>query len=141
MTNYQVIKTPDELRRAVEIISSQPVVGLDTETTELDPYIAVASDSTRHARPASSSSTSMHLPPARQRRCKRRSAGAMRRLLAAPRPIKIAHNAKFDAKFIKHNLGVDSAACSTLCSRAKSSAPATSKSVMGWKPSPVAISE
>ena len=31
----------------------------------------------------------------------------MRRLLAAPRPIKIAHNAKFDAKFIKHNLGVD----------------------------------
>src|SRR4030095_14800803 len=28
-------------------------------------------------------------------------------LLAAPRPIKIAHNAKFDAKFIKHNLGVD----------------------------------
>jgi DNA polymerase I-like protein with 3'-5' exonuclease and polymerase domains len=31
----------------------------------------------------------------------------LRRLLAAPRPIKIAHNAKFDAKFIKHNLGVD----------------------------------
>jgi len=28
-------------------------------------------------------------------------------MLAAPRPIKIAHNAKFDAKFIKHNLGVD----------------------------------
>ncbi|HEX5875342.1 MAG TPA: DNA polymerase, partial [Pyrinomonadaceae bacterium] len=31
----------------------------------------------------------------------------LRRLLEAPRPIKIAHNAKFDAKFIKHNLGVD----------------------------------
>ena len=28
-------------------------------------------------------------------------------MLAAPRPIKIAHNAKFDAKFVKHNLGVD----------------------------------
>src|SRR5260370_40659037 len=31
----------------------------------------------------------------------------LRRLLTSPRPIKIAHNAKFDAKFIKHNLGVD----------------------------------
>src|SRR5207247_9524446 len=31
----------------------------------------------------------------------------LRQLLAAPRPIKIAHNAKFDAKFIKHNLGID----------------------------------
>ena len=31
----------------------------------------------------------------------------LRRLFTSPRPIKIAHNAKFDAKFIKHNLGVD----------------------------------
>src|SRR5207245_6954133 len=32
---------------------------------------------------------------------------SLRRLLSTPRPIKIAHNAKFDAKFIKYNLGVD----------------------------------
>ena len=31
----------------------------------------------------------------------------LRRLIGSARPIKIAHNAKFDAKFIKHNLGVD----------------------------------
>ena len=31
----------------------------------------------------------------------------LRDLLSAPRPIKIAHNAKFDAKFIKHTLGAD----------------------------------
>jgi DNA polymerase I-like protein with 3'-5' exonuclease and polymerase domains len=31
----------------------------------------------------------------------------LKRLLEAPRPIKIAHNAKFDAKFIKHNLEAD----------------------------------
>jgi DNA polymerase I-like protein with 3'-5' exonuclease and polymerase domains len=31
----------------------------------------------------------------------------LRNLLAASRPIKIAHNAKFDAKFIKHTLGTD----------------------------------
>ena len=31
----------------------------------------------------------------------------MRDLLSAHRPVKIAHNAKFDAKFIKHTLGAD----------------------------------
>ena len=36
--NYQVIKTDDELRKAIEILTTQPVVGLDTETTELDPF-------------------------------------------------------------------------------------------------------
>lgn len=105
MTNYQLIQTPEELRKTIEILTSQPVVGLDTETTELDPYTSrlrliqlatpdrvylidfdrFSESDTRH---------SEALEP-------------LRRLLAAPRPIKIAHNAKFDAKFIKHNLGVD----------------------------------
>ena len=31
----------------------------------------------------------------------------LRELLSAHRPVKIAHNAKFDAKFIKHTLGTD----------------------------------
>lgn len=105
MTNYQVIKTAEELRRAIETISSQPVVGLDTETTELDPFtsrlrlIQLATpdrvfildfDAFANGNGAQSEA----LAP-------------LRRLLEAPRPIKIAHNAKFDAKFLKHNLGVD----------------------------------
>ena len=36
--NYELIKTADELRRAIETIATQPVVGLDTETTKLDPF-------------------------------------------------------------------------------------------------------
>ena len=36
--NYQVIKTADELRKAIEILTAQPVLGLDTETTDLDPF-------------------------------------------------------------------------------------------------------
>ena len=36
--NYTVIKTADELRKAVETLTNQPVIGLDTETTDLDPY-------------------------------------------------------------------------------------------------------
>lgn len=105
MTNYELIRTADELRKAIETLISQPVVGLDTETTELDPYtsrlrlIQLATpdrvyivDFDRFA--GADTRKSEALEP-------------LRRLLAAPRPIKIAHNAKFDAKFIKHNLGVD----------------------------------
>jgi DNA polymerase I-like protein with 3'-5' exonuclease and polymerase domains len=81
------------------------VVGLDTETTELDPYtsrlrlIQLATtdrvyivDFDHFANGDSTKSDAL---------------APLRRLLEAPRPIKIAHNAKFDAKFIKHNLGVD----------------------------------
>ena len=103
--NYEIIKTSDELRKAIEFLATQPVVGLDTETTELDPYtsrlrlIQLATTDRVYivdfAHFANGDSTrSEALAP-------------LRRLLEAPRPIKIAHNAKFDAKFIKHNLGVD----------------------------------
>src|SRR5215203_7531929 len=103
--NYQLIKTADDLRKAIEILATQPVVGLDTETTDLDPFTArlrlvqlatpdrvyiVDFDQFNNGDSAKSES----LEP-------------LRRLLEAPRPIKIAHNAKFDGKFIKHNLGVD----------------------------------
>ena len=105
MTNYQVIKTAEEVRRAIETIASQPVVGLDTETTDLDPFtsrlrlIQLATPDRVFifdfdAFAASNTAQSDALAP-------------LRRLLGAPRPIKIAHNSKFDAKFIKHNLGVD----------------------------------
>ncbi|HJX92744.1 MAG TPA: DNA polymerase [Pyrinomonadaceae bacterium] len=105
MTNYEVIKTPQELRRAIDILSSQPALGLDTETTDLDPFTSrlrliqlAAPDKVfiidLNAFGRDDLSESEEVAPLRQ-------------LLAAPRPIKIAHNAKFDAKFIKHNLGVD----------------------------------
>src|SRR5512147_2174865 len=105
MTKYEVIKTPYDLKRAIETLSSQPVVGLDSETTNLDPFTSrlrliqlaapdkvfiVDLDAFRNG----DATKSEALAPLRQ-------------LLEAQRPIKIAHNAKFDAKFIKHNLGVD----------------------------------
>src|SRR5882672_12894240 len=107
-TNYRVIKTEEELRKAVELLSTHQVIGLDTETTELDPYygrlrliqLATPSgvhiidlDSFRNGGNGDLSQTSALAP--------------LRDLLSAHRPVKIAHNAKFDAKFIKHSLGVD----------------------------------
>src|SRR6266567_4418018 len=105
LVNYKVIKTSAELADVAETLLRHTVVGLDTETTDLDPYLArlrliqLASpdgvfiiDLNRFA--DSDMKQSDALAP-------------LRRLLTATRPIKIAHNAKFDAKFIKHNLGVD----------------------------------
>src|SRR6266850_699970 len=105
---YQLIKTEEELRKSVESLSSHQVIGLDTETTELDPYfgrlrlVQLATPSGVHIidldafgdRGNGNLRETNALAP-------------LRDLLAAPRPIKIAHNAKFDAKFIKHTLGVD----------------------------------
>jgi DNA polymerase I len=103
--NYELIKTSDELRKAIETLATQPVVGLDTETTELDPYTARL----RLIQLATTDRVYIvdfdHF--ANGDSTKNEALAPLRRLLEAPRPIKIAHNAKFDAKFIKHNLGVD----------------------------------
>jgi DNA polymerase I-like protein with 3'-5' exonuclease and polymerase domains len=105
MTNYELIRTADELRNAIEAIQNQPVVGLDTETTDLDPYTSRL----RLIQLATPDRVYLvdfdHFSDGDTR--KSEALEPLRRLLAAPRPIKIAHNAKFDAKFIKHNLGVD----------------------------------
>jgi len=104
-TNYRVIRTEDELRKAVELLATHQVIGLDSETTELDPYygrlrlIQLATPSGVHV---------IDLDAFRNGDPKQNTAlASLRDLLAAPRPIKILHNAKFDAKFIKHTLGTD----------------------------------
>ncbi len=104
-TKYQVIKTEDELRRAVESLSSHAAIGLDTETTDLDPFTSRL----RLIQLAGSNGVSIIDLNAFTNGDGGKSASLapLRQLLEAHRPIKIAHNAKFDAKFIKHNLGID----------------------------------
>jgi DNA polymerase-1 len=104
-TKYQVIKNAAELRAAVESLATQPAIGLDTETTDLDPYSSrlrliqlAAPDGVRVIDLDAFGTGDLS---------KHEAFSSLRRLLEAPRPIKIAHNAKFDAKFIKHNLGAD----------------------------------
>lgn len=107
-THFKVIKTEDELRKAVDALNVQSAIGLDTETTELDPYTGrlrlvqlaapdgvsiIDLDAFANGSNGEQSNNEALLP--------------LKRLLEAPRPIKIAHNAKFDAKFLKHNLGAD----------------------------------
>src|SRR6266478_867574 len=102
---YKIITNPAELRLAVAELETRQAIGLDTETTELDPYLARL----RLIQLASSDGVFIiDLNRFVDTDLKRGDALApLRQLFSSPRPIKIAHNAKFDAKFIKHNLGID----------------------------------
>ena len=101
---YQLVTSAEEVRHAAEELSHKHAIGLDTETTELDPYlgrlrlIQLASPDGVYIVDLNSFTGDLKQDEA---------LAPLRQLLSAPRPIKIAHNAKFDAKFIKHNLGVD----------------------------------
>src|SRR3989440_1163179 len=102
---YQLITNASELRLAIDELSQKHAVGLDTETTELDPYIG------RLRLIQLASAAGVYIVDLNRfadgDMKKSEALEPLRQLLAAPRPIKIAHNAKFDAKFIKHNIGVD----------------------------------
>lgn len=103
--DYKLIKTPEELVRVCAELSKLPAVGFDTETTDLDPYqgrlrllqlsapdgVGII-DLNRFSDGDPKQSAAL---------------APLRDLLAAPRPVKIAHNAKFDAKWTKHTLGVE----------------------------------
>src|ERR1044072_6359209 len=100
-SNYKLIATDVELREAVEELSRHQTIGLDTETTDLDPYgggvrlVSLgAPDGVRIIDLDRFQGNDAALAP-------------LRELLKAARPVKIAHNAKFDAKWIKHALGVE----------------------------------
>src|SRR6267378_2042228 len=104
-TRYRIIRDAEELRHAVDTLSAHQVIGLDTETTELDPYVGRL----RLIQLATSAGVEIiDLDAFANGNLKNNEAlNPLKRLLEAARPIKIAHNAKFDAKFIKHTLGVD----------------------------------
>jgi DNA polymerase I len=103
---FQLITDAESLHKAVEDLSKYDFIGFDTETTELDPYLGdirlvqlAAPDSVRVIdlkafRDGGDLKTNSALEP-------------LRRLLEARIPVKIAHNAKFDAKWIKHHLGIE----------------------------------
>jgi DNA polymerase-1 len=105
-TPFKVVTTSEALSDAISELARYPVIGFDTETTALDPYegrVRLVQLSTPDGftyifdldRFASGDMRKVEaLEP-------------LRKLLAAQRPVKIAHNAKFDAKWIRHYLGAE----------------------------------
>ena len=97
-TPYRLLSEPAEIARVVESLRAELAIGLDTETTGLDPH-------TRRPR-------LLQVATAHEAfifDCFRLSPEALRPifdLLAAPAPVKIGHNVKFDAKFLMRHFGV-----------------------------------
>lgn len=103
---FQLITDADALHKAAEDLSKYDFLGFDTETTELDPYDGdirlvqlAAPDSVRV----------IDLKPFRDNGGLKNNPDLepLYRLLESKIPIKIAHNAKFDTKWIKHHLGIE----------------------------------
>jgi DNA polymerase-1 len=104
---YQLVTSADALRAACEELSRADAVGFDSETTSLDPY----DGRMRLVQFAAPSSAPVLVDLDRFKgdgdAATAASLAPLRELLSAPRPVKVAHNAKFDAKWIRHTLGVE----------------------------------
>ena len=103
---FQLVTEADALREVCERLKTEDYLGFDTETTELDPYDGMI----RLVQLSTGKDTQVIdlLPFAAKGDLRTMPELApLRELLAADKPIKIAHNAKFDAKWVKHHLNTD----------------------------------
>ncbi|NOT64048.1 MAG: ribonuclease D, partial [Acidobacteria bacterium] len=98
ISHYQRISTDTEISQAAATLSRAPVIGLDTETTGLDPHTARLR-LLQLATPTQSFIVDLFETPLAQIQ-------PLFELLAAPQPLKVAHNAKFDAKFLRKHCGI-----------------------------------
>lgn len=103
---FQVITNPELLKEACEKLKQHDILGFDTETTELDPFegnirLVQLSNGTEtqviDLKPFAEKGDLKSLP----------ELAPLREILSDPKIEKVAHNAKFDAKWVKHHLGVD----------------------------------
>ena len=104
-SNYTLISTHAELEAAIAELSKHAVVGFDTETTALDPYRGRMRLMQFAAPDGASYIIDLDRFRAGDSLAQNETLALLRQLLAAARPVKVAHNAKFDAKWTKHQLG------------------------------------
>lgn len=100
---YKLITRAEDLRAACEELSRHQLAGLDTETTDLDPYRGQL----RLVQLSTPDDVFIFDIFAFNNPKKNDELKPLREIISAARPVKIAHNAKFDAKWIRLHLGVD----------------------------------
>jgi DNA polymerase I-like protein with 3'-5' exonuclease and polymerase domains len=96
--NYRLIADAGQIAQIAEELRGEPVIGFDTETTGLDPHTSKLRLIQLATARMSYIIDAYRFTPDQLR--------PVLDLLASPKPIKIAHNAKFDAKFLLRHYGV-----------------------------------
>jgi len=97
---FRLVRDPEALKSECQELARETVLGFDTETTELDPYkgelrlVQLSGRKNTIVVDLRAFSNKGDLEP-------------LTNLLAAETPIKVAHNAKFDAKWVRCHLGVE----------------------------------
>ena len=102
--NFELVRDAAAVTTACDELVREPVLGLDTETTELDPY----KGEMRLVQLSSGRKTFIFdMLPFRTNGGLRENGdlAPLRRLLESEAQTKVLHNAKFDAKWIRHELG------------------------------------
>jgi len=112
---FQLVKDADGLKKACEELKGATALGFDVETTELDPYrgelrlvqlsdgrntkvIDLRNFGSGQKGDLSESVKALRANP---------DLAPLRDLLSSTKPTKIAHNAKFDTKWVRHHLGCE----------------------------------
>ncbi len=103
---FQLITDPLKLKEACAELRGEKYLGFDTETTELDPRDGIL----RLVQLSNGRNTIVVDLKAFARfggLAESDELKPLRDILSADKPIKVAHNAKFDAKWVGHHLGTD----------------------------------
>jgi DNA polymerase-1 len=103
---FQLINDAEGVRKACQELAGETVLGFDTETTELDPYrgdLRLVQFSTGKA------TYVIDLKPFRENGSMRDhpDLAPLREVFADASKTKVAHNSKFDAKWVRHHLGAE----------------------------------
>ena len=98
-TPFKLINTEQCLEQALGAISSQPVIGVDTETTSLSPFEGEVR-LLQIATPEQSFVIDLLQLPALRN-------NGLRELLSSAQPVKVFHNAKFDLKMLLYHFDLE----------------------------------
>lgn len=103
---YKLIIDKKSLADACQELSSEEVLGFDCETTELEPrdgklrLLQLSS-------PENTYVIDLKAFEGKSPLSENKDLDPLRNILFAEKPIKVAHNAKFDSKWVAHHLGTD----------------------------------
>ena len=114
---FQLVRDGEALKKACDELKSAPFLGFDVETTELDPYrgelrlVQLSDGKNTKVIDLRSFGSGQWTVDSGQPLRDNTELAPLRDLLSSTRQTKIAHNAKFDTKWVRHHLGVEVGGC------------------------------